>query len=190
MTVRQIAIVAFVACGCAAIAAAGKNPPRQTLPATVHSVVVVTDPALTKPARHGVEAVEDALRAKRISVSEEVSQIGKADVVVLAGLASGAGPAGRTLHAMNAQSPSEPESLTVRSGARYESRPALVLAGGDDAGLMYAALDTADRVAWTAAGSSCVVVTSAQVPSDSRVSAHRELLFRMSRETAVDRLGA
>ena len=148
MTMRQVASAALVICGSVAIAGAGKEAPRHAMPAAVRTVVVLTDPALTTPARHGVDALEGALRAKHVIVSEDATQIARADVVVLAGLTAGTGPAARALRAMNAQAPSSAESLTIRSGVRYDARPAVVLAGGDGVGLMYAALDTADRIGW------------------------------------------
>src|SRR5439155_11195757 len=42
------------------------------------------------------------------------------------------------------------EALTIWRG-RYQNKPALSLRGRDARGLMYAALDTADRVAWSSA---------------------------------------
>jgi len=48
--------------------------------------------------------------------------------------------------------PAEAEAVAIRTGARYQRKPAIVLAGGDGAGLMYAALDLADRIGWAQSG--------------------------------------
>ena len=41
------------------------------------------------------------------------------------------------------------EALTIRRG-RYRNKPSIALAGGDARGLMYAALDAAERISWSA----------------------------------------
>ncbi len=48
--------------------------------------------------------------------------------------------------------PSGPEALVVRVGLKYKEKPAIALWGSDQVGLMYAALDLAQRVSWTQAG--------------------------------------
>jgi hypothetical protein len=44
-----------------------------------------------------------------------------------------------------------PQSLAIRR-SRYQGKPSVILSGGDSRGLMYAALDTAERAGWSAAG--------------------------------------
>src|SRR5437762_1763611 len=119
-----------------AIAVQDHGVPAAAMPAATKTVVIVADAALPAPARHGIVVLENALRAKQIAVSEDSSQLAAADAVVLADLAPSAGA----------------QSLTIRKGARYRNKPALALTGGDAVGLMYAALDTADRVGWSAGG--------------------------------------
>ncbi len=114
----------------------------------IKKVVVITDAALGQPARHGVQKLEEALRAKEVEVSEGESQLSGADLVLLVGLGDGRGAAAAALAEMKAPSPRGAEALTVRTAARYREKPAIVLAGSDDTGLMYAALDLADRVGW------------------------------------------
>ena len=46
--------------------------------------------------------------------------------------------------------PAGREALTIWRG-RYQNKPAIALRGADARGLMYAALDTADRIAWSSA---------------------------------------
>jgi hypothetical protein len=53
---------------------------------------------------------------------------------------------------LKAAVPAEGEAVAIRTGARYQRKPAIVLAGGDGAGLMYAALDLADRIGWARSG--------------------------------------
>jgi hypothetical protein len=69
--------------------------------------------------------------------------------VVFAGTAQTNGPAARALRDGNATLPSASESLVVRQ-LTIRGRPALILCGADDRGLMYALLDVADRVHWAA----------------------------------------
>jgi hypothetical protein len=43
------------------------------------------------------------------------------------------------------------QALTIHRGT-YQTKPAILLAGGDSTGLMYAELDTAERISWSTAG--------------------------------------
>jgi hypothetical protein len=116
----------------------------------MHHVVVIADLAGSAPARHGIVKLEQALRARGVQVSEGAVELAHADAVILAGISGGSGPAISALG--NVPPPSGPESLVVRTGARYRGKPAIILCGGDGAGLMYAALDLAQRVSWTHSG--------------------------------------
>ena len=58
--------------------------------------------------------------------------------------------AGRILQDAHTPLPSAAEALVVKN-LILRGQPALVLCGTDDRGLMYAALDAADRVSWAAA---------------------------------------
>lgn len=114
------------------IAAHGQIVRAVALPAVTKSVLFIADAALPAPARHGVAALEDALRAKQIAISDDPTQLASADVVILARVSGG-----------------KPQAVTIRKGSRYRNKPAILLEGGDGAGLMYAALDTADRIGWS-----------------------------------------
>src|ERR1035437_6025778 len=95
-----------------------------TLPAmAARQVAVVTDGELAQPARHGLAKLQEALRAKGFDVTASAAQ---ADYVILAGTGASA-----TLQQWKAPAPAG--------------------RGGDARGLMYAALDTADRIAWSTA---------------------------------------
>ena len=123
------------------------NSHALAMPAAVRTVTVITDPAMNAPARHGIDRLEAALRDKSITVSEDQAQLASSDVVVVAGVVSAKGPAATLLTGLSVPAPAGAESLVIRKGARFRGKPAVVLAAGDGTGLMYAALDTADRVA-------------------------------------------
>ena len=93
---------------------------------------IVADSELEAPARNGIAKLEEALAAKGLTVVRlRKGEPSRADLYILAGVGQGA-----------------PQSLSIRRST-YNRRPALVLSGGDARGLMYAALDTADRVRWS-----------------------------------------
>jgi hypothetical protein len=92
-------------------------------------VAVIAQSSLPAPAGHGITKLEDALQAKGFSVTHSAET---ADYVIQAGIS----PLGR-------------EALTIRRGS-YRNKPSVALSGGDARGLMYAALDTAERISWSA----------------------------------------
>ena len=98
-------------------------------------VAIVSPEALPAEAKYGLAQLELALEAKGFeTVRTERAAGARADFLVTAALRKG--PA---------------ESLSVRT-ARVAGMPGVALAGADGRGLMYAALDTAARVAWTKDG--------------------------------------
>src|SRR5215831_5780282 len=103
------------------------------------SVAVVVTGDLPPAAAHGLTKLKDALRKQGFDVAE--SSVTTADYFVLAGIGSTA----------EAPVPAVPEALAVRLG-RHLGKPAIIVRGSDARGLMYAALDTAERVAATTAG--------------------------------------
>jgi len=113
----------------------------------VRSVSLIADANLDRPARYGLEKVVSALQYKGITVNE-----GAADLVILAGLGHGQRGAAKALMETRTAAPAGPEALTVRVGASYRGKPAIILAGSDTNGLMYAALDLADRIGWARRG--------------------------------------
>ena len=97
-------------------------------------VAIVIDSGPEPPARYGIARLEQALAAKGLTVVHpRPDEPARADFYVLAGLKKG-----------------EPQSLSIRRST-YAGKPAVTLSGGDSRGLMYAALDTADRVGWSGA---------------------------------------
>jgi len=112
-------------------------------------VAMVTDPALEPPARYGLARLEKALQAKGFMVEHAASvSPARADFLVIAGLRSGGGPAVTTLRKWKAAMPESPEALVIRKG-EVEGKPALVLCGAETRGLMYAALEAAERISWS-----------------------------------------
>lgn len=112
-------------------------------------VAIVTDASLDGPAVHGLGSLEEALLRRGFS-ARRFGQIklAEADFLILAGLACEQAVAARTLKVLDAPLPEGPEALVVRR-TEIEGKPAIVLCAADARGLMYAALDTADRVSWS-----------------------------------------
>jgi hypothetical protein len=105
-------------------------------------VVIKTDPTVSGAAAYGIAKLTDAFRQRQHKIST-----GTAAITVLAGLASG-GLAADALRSLKADLPVGPDALVIRR-ATVRGTPTLILCGGDARGLMYAALDTAERVGWT-----------------------------------------
>ncbi len=131
------AIVLFLSLIAASAVAAGE--PART-------VSLVVDPNAGRPALHGVEKLQGALRARGWDV-EQVARLEGAhgDHLVLVGHV--AVPAAVTQGEVPAQKLDRPEALSIRTFT-WQGKPAVLLAGADDRGLMYALLDAADRVSW------------------------------------------
>lgn len=113
------------------------------------TATLVLDAVLDPPARYGLAKLEAALLAKDVIV-KRVEQVSaeNGDIVVLAGLCSSGGPAASALKVENVPCPETPEALVIRT-TEVRGKPAVVLCGSDARGLMYAALDTAQRVGWS-----------------------------------------
>ncbi len=111
-------------------------------------VVLLVDGQLDPPAEYGLRTLVESLRAKGASVERGANiPASSADFIVLAGRSSAARVAG-ALKAARIPLPEGPQALVIRRSA-FQGKPAVVLCGADARGLMYAALDTADRVSWS-----------------------------------------
>ena len=115
---------------------------------TVRAVAVIADSTLDAPGHYGITKLEEALRAKGVKVTEGSGALAGSDFAIVAGLGAGSGEAAHALQEIKAPAPAGAEALAIRTGAKYKGKPALILAGADANGLMYAALDLADRVGW------------------------------------------
>ncbi len=113
---------------------------------SVRSVELVIDASPGRASRHGSEKLAAALAAAGWS-TQRANAAGppRNDFLVLAGSVAAHGRAARALSATQTALPSTPEALVVRR-TTVDGRPALVVCGADDRGLMYALLDLADRV--------------------------------------------
>jgi hypothetical protein len=108
---------------------------------SAQNVAVIVDDNLAPPARHGVAALDAALRSKRLNV---VASASGADYLIFVGGDS----ARNAAHAIKGASVALPKtagSLMVLRG-QITNKPAVILDGGDARGLMYAALDTAEGI--------------------------------------------
>lgn len=106
-------------------------------------VAVIRDGAVPPPAAYGLAKLEEALRLK----GYDAAQAAAADHLILAGVRSTAPEISAVLKRLKTPLPEGPETLVIRKGA-YKGKPAVFLCGGDARGLMYAALETAERIGW------------------------------------------
>src|SRR5436190_16514213 len=83
-------------------------------PAAAQTVTVVIDGTLDAPARYGLSKMEDALRAKGLTVKEGASAPAGNSLVVLAGLRTAKGAATAAVMAANGPLPEGAEALTIR----------------------------------------------------------------------------
>jgi hypothetical protein len=107
-------------------------------------VEIVISPAQEPPAVHGIRTLRAALEARGFRVTERSADEPDAKFVILAGTSADC-EAARVLKESGIAVPSTPEALVIRR-APYHGRSGLVLSGSDARGLMYAALDVAERV--------------------------------------------
>ena len=116
---------------CLAFAIACVLPGAQPA-ATDHSVVaLLAPPLLPAPAAHGVDRLRAALLARGFRIAPGPDA--RADFYVRLTIDPAIGC---------------PESLSI-ARATYREHPVVDLRGADATGLMYAALDTADRISWS-----------------------------------------
>jgi hypothetical protein len=115
-------------------------------------VSVVTDDR-PGPAAHGVEKLMNALRDKR-GAGESVAyervnslDVARGQFLLVLGLATGNSPVTQLLNSDKIPLPHGPEAVVIHKSA-WHGKPAWILAGADDRGLMYAELDVADRIGW------------------------------------------
>ena len=120
------------------------------LPCYSAQIQFETDKNLDATARYGLSKLNEALREKGHSVVDGKSAK-PPEITIVAGLSSG-NVAARALKSANTPLPEHPEGLAIKR-ISLRGKPALILCGTDSRGLMYAALDVADRVRWTAGSS-------------------------------------
>ena len=113
------------------------------------NAILVSDFDLAAPAEYGLQELTSALRS-RGWLCQDVPSVeeAKGELIVVAGLSAANGPAVQLLRSSGGSLPAGPEALTVRK-ITWREMPALVVCGSDPRGLMYAALDIADRIQWS-----------------------------------------
>jgi len=112
------------------------------------AVSVVTDASPGPPAVHGLKKIMAALKARGVAAERAASLASaRGRILIVAGLASGSGPAAQLLKAADPPAPRGPEALVIRHST-WRGKPALIVSGSDDRGLMYAELDVAGRIGW------------------------------------------
>ncbi len=121
-------------------------------PAPARAVAVVADRGLTAPAEFGMRELEAALRARGVRVARAETVVeARGRALVVAGLCEGGGAAAALLRVENVKAPEAPESLVIHKTS-VSGSPAVVLCGSDQRGLMYAALEAAERIGWARPG--------------------------------------
>ncbi len=113
-------------------------------------VSIIADKSPGPAASHGLDALKTALRQKNIAFENaETAESARGGMLVIAGIFSGESAADRLLKTFPNPIPQGPETLVIHKTAIAE-KPACLIGGSDDRGLMYALLDVADRVSWSA----------------------------------------
>jgi len=139
----------FVASIFAAVVTVFAAPAPQTEAADV-AVSLVADPSPGLGAAHGLKKISAALQAKGIEVDRAGSVASaEGNTIIVTGLATGSGPAAELAKARSVHVPDTAEALAIRH-VKLHGKPALLVLGRDDRGLMYAELDVADRIGWAA----------------------------------------
>jgi hypothetical protein len=111
-------------------------------------VSLVTDPEVGRASKHGLEEFRRALEVKGIQIEDaKEPSAATGDMVVVAGLSQGPGPAASLVLKFAWGVYTVPESLVIHK-LNDGKKPLLLVGGSDDRGLMYALLDVADRVGW------------------------------------------
>ena len=123
---------------------------RHVLSRPVVEIVVPSTQA--PPATYGIARLREALEISGFRVTERsTNSSSPADFTIFAGTSADC-EAARVLEEAGRALPSDPEALVIRRIQPHKGRPGLVLYGSDARGLMYAALDVAERVRWSATG--------------------------------------
>jgi hypothetical protein len=119
--------------------AAAENPRTASL---------VLDASPGRATQHGAEKLRAALQARGWTVQTAASpEAATGQWLVVAGLCTGDGAPARLLRDASVSVAAIPEALAEKKFT-WHGKPALLLGGADDRGLMYAELDAAERIGW------------------------------------------
>lgn len=117
------------------------------------AAAIVRDASPGPAAKHGEGKLAAALKAAGWDVNIRVARMSDAiekfgdRILVFTGTASGQGAAADLLRAEKIPLPSAAEGFVVHR-MTHRARPAVVICGADDRGLMYGELEVADRIGW------------------------------------------
>lgn len=101
------------------------------------------------PSKHGLNKLNKALDSLNVTVSiSPKSNESENDYYIFAGLSSEDNKASQMLESMQIALPKEKEALLIKK-TTYKDKPALIICGADEVGLMYAALEVANRMSWS-----------------------------------------
>lgn len=114
-------------------------------------VEIVVPSSERSPATYGIARLREALEISGFRVTDHSASGSPVDFTVLAGTSADC-EAARMLEQSGQALPSDPEALVIRRVQRYKGKPGLILYGSDARGLMYAALDVAERLLSSATG--------------------------------------
>ncbi len=104
---------------------------------------------LDSPAHHGLNKMLETLKDRQLDVrlhSEPGNE--KSDYYILTGLSSEDTQVKELLREMQIPLPEKKEALLIRK-TKFRGKPALLICGADQTGLMYATLDVAKRISWS-----------------------------------------
>ncbi len=113
-------------------------------------VSIVADPSVGVPVRHGLDKLEAALKAKGVRYEEVSNPEGaRGQTLIIAALPASSTAVAARIKDLGITVPSASESLVIRM-TKWKEKPALLLTGSDDRGIMYSLLEVADRIGWSA----------------------------------------
>jgi len=112
-------------------------------------VSIITDPGPGDPVMHGLEVLKATFEKNDIPY-ELAGSIEKASgrILLVTGLSEGEGMVAQLLKDGQPPVLQVPEALTIRRAVGL-SRPAWLISGYDDRGLMYGLLEVAERISWS-----------------------------------------
>jgi hypothetical protein len=118
----------------------------------IPTLSIVTDPNIEGPVAHGLQVLMSSLEKQMISY-EKVRSVTRArgSMLLVAGLSQGTGSAAQLMSEANHPIPSVAEAFTIWK-TEIRQKPAWIMNGFDERGLMYGLLDVAERVTWNRVG--------------------------------------
>ncbi|SEK66231.1 hypothetical protein [Parapedobacter koreensis] len=112
-------------------------------------ISIITDAQLSPVASHGLTKLIGILERKQLTFETLTStDAAKGRIILVTGIAHGDGLAASLLKAGNHAVPKMKEALTIWNTS-WQNKPATVVSGYDDTGLMYGLLDVANRISWS-----------------------------------------